>query len=168
MKKKLLAAFLLSSALVSAGCGDDASDEEHGVDAEACEHLQEGPASAVTATLGTDAPPAIRADHRRYDVTLADGPDGKQGSVSFAASEATDFIFYTNADVPFSITDASGASVDIEESTSSSEDCADIKGRHVVPLTVGTFILTFGPTTASTISVLVEEAAHDHDHDHEH
>jgi len=165
MKKKLLAAFLLWSALVSAGCGDDPSEEE-GVDAEACEHLQKGPASAVSATLGTDAPPAIRADHRRYDITLADGPDGKQGSVSFAASEAAEYVIYTNADVPLTLTTASGEPVEIEESASRSEGCADIKGRHVVPLTVGTFVLTFGPTAEATVSVLIEEAAHDHGHEH--
>ena len=164
MTKKLLAAFLLSTALVSAGCGDDHPEEE-GVDAEACEHLQEGPASAVIATLGTDAPPAIRADHRRYDITLADGPDGKQGAVSFAVSEAADYVIYTNADVPLSITTASGDAVEIEESTSSSTGCTDIKGRHVVPLTVGTHLLTFGPTSTATVSVIVEES---HDHGHEH
>ncbi|AEI66384.1 hypothetical protein [Corallococcus macrosporus] len=166
MKKKLLAAFLLSTALVSAGCGDDHPEEE-GVDAEACEHLQEGPASAVTATLGTDAAPAILADHRRYDVTLADGPDGKQGAVSFAVSEAADYVIYTNADVDLSITTASGVAVEIEESSSSSEGCADIKGRHVVPLTVGTHYLTFGPTSAATVGVLIEES-HDEHHGHEH
>ncbi|WIG96570.1 hypothetical protein [Myxococcus sp. SDU36] len=165
MTKKLLAAFLLSTALVSAGCGDDDHPEEEGVDAEACEHLQEGPATTVTATLGTDAAPAIRADHRRYDITLADGPDGKQGAVSFAASEAADYVIYTNADVPLSITTASGEAVEIEESTSSSEGCTDIKGRHVVPLAVGTHILTFGPTSTATVSVIVEES---HDHGHEH
>ncbi len=166
MKKKLLAAFLLSTALVSAGCGDDHSHDEPGVDAEACEHLQEGPATSVTATLGADAPPAIRADHRRYDITLADGPDGKQGAVSFAAGEAADYVIYTNAAVSLSITTASGEPVEIEESASSSEGCADIKGRHVVPLAVGTYILNFGPSSAGTVSVLIEEAAHDHDHEH--
>ena len=165
MTKKLLAAFLLSTALVSAGCGDDHSDEE-GVDAEACEHLQEGPATAVMANMATNnPPPEIRADHRRYDITLADGPDGKQGAVSFAVSEAADYVIYTNADVPLSITTASGEAVEIEESTSSSTGCTDIKGRHVVPLTVGTHLLTFGPTSAATVSVIVEES---HDHGHEH
>ncbi|AKQ67159.1 hypothetical protein A176_004071 [Myxococcus hansupus] len=166
MKKKLLAAFLLSTALVSAGCGDDHSDDDHGVDAEACEHLQNGPATSVIAALGAGEPPAIRADHRRYDITLADGPDGKQGAVSFAATEATDYVIYTNAAVALSVTTASGEPVEIEESASSSEGCTDIKGRHVVPLTVGTHILTFGPTSAATVSVLIEEAAHDHGHEH--
>lgn len=165
MTKKLLAAFLLSTALVSVGCGDDHPEEE-GVDAEACEHLQEGPATAIIANLGTNnPPPEIRADHRRYDITLMTGPDGAHGIVSFAASEAADYVIYTNADVPLSITTASGEAVEIEESTRSSEGCADIKGRHVVPLTVGTYSLYFGPTSTATVGVLIEES---HDHGHEH
>ncbi|CAM4496980.1 MULTISPECIES: hypothetical protein [Myxococcus] len=166
MTKKLLAAFLLSTALVSAGCGDDHPEEE-GVDAEACEHLQEGPATAVISNMGTNnPPPEIRADHRRYDITLMSGSEGNQGMVAFAASEAADYVIYTNADVPLSVTTSSGEAVEIEESTSSSKGCTDIKGRHVVPLTVGTHYLTFGPTSVATFGVLIEESHGDHGHEH--
>lgn len=166
MTKKLLAAFLLSTSLVSAGCGDDHPEEE-GVDAEACEHLQNGPATSVFAWPGTNNPPSeIHADHRRYDITLMSGPDGNSGFVLFAASEAADYVIYTNADVPLSITTASGEAVEIEESTSSSKGCTDIKGRHVVPLTVGTHHLTFGPTSVATVGVLVEESHGGHGHEH--
>ncbi|NMO18434.1 hypothetical protein HPC49_11535 [Pyxidicoccus fallax] len=162
MNKKLLAALLMSTALLATACGDD-DEEEENVDVEGCEHLQEGPAAPVTATL-TDTPPHVDNDHRRWDITLVDGTGGKTGSVRFAADEATDYVIYTSADVALSITNASGAEVEIEESTKSSTQCTEIKGRHVVPMTVGTHILTFGPTTASSVSIVIEEAAHDHEH----
>jgi hypothetical protein len=163
MNKKLLAALLMSTALLAAGCGDDTEEEEN-PDVEGCEHLQEGPSSAVTATL-TGTPPAVDDDHRRYDITLVDGTGGKTGSVSFAAAEATDYIIFTSADVALSVTSSSGAQVAIEESAKSSSECTEIKGRHVVPMTVGTYTLTFGPTTASSVSIVIE---HSHEHGHEH
>src|SRR5688572_14994746 len=76
MKKKLLAALLMSTALLATACGDD---EEENPDVEGCEHLQEGPATAVTATATSENAPAIRADHRRYDVTLVAGNGGNSG-----------------------------------------------------------------------------------------
>jgi hypothetical protein len=159
MNKKLLAALLMSTALIATACGDD---EEENVDVEGCEHLQEGPATPVTATL-TGTPPSVSDDHRRYDITLVDGSGGRTGSVSFAASEATDYVIFTSADVPVTVTNSSGTAVAIEESTKSSSQCTEIKGRHVVPMSVGTHTLTFGPTTATSISIVIEKAAHDHD-----
>lgn len=157
MNKKLLAALLMSTALLTTACGED---EKENVDVEGCEHLQEGPATAVTATT-TGTPPAVGSDHRRYDITLVDGTGGKTGSVSFAAAEATDYVIFTGADVAVTVRDSSGAQVAIEESTKSSAECTDIKGRHVVPMTVGTHTLTFGPTTAASVSIVIEEASHE-------
>ena len=164
MNKKLLAALLMSTALLATACGDDEEPEEN-VDVEGCEHLKEGPAVAVTATT-TGTPPAVGNDHRRYDITLVDGAGGKTGTVSFAATEATDYVFFTGVNVPLVVRNSSGAEVEIEESTTSSTQCTDIKGRHVVPLTVGTHTLTFGPTSAATVPLVVEEASHE-GHDHE-
>ncbi|QSQ27426.1 hypothetical protein JY651_22030 [Pyxidicoccus parkwayensis] len=165
MNKKLLAALLMSTALLTSACGDDEKDEAENVDVEGCEHLQKGPGVAVTATTSGTAP-SVSNDHRRYDISLADGTGGRTGSVSFAAAEATDYVFFTSADVPLVVRNSSGAVVAIEESTSSSAQCADIKGRHVVPLTVGTHTLTFGPTSTATVSLVIEEASHE-GHDHE-
>ncbi|MCP3062387.1 hypothetical protein LXT21_26710 [Myxococcus sp. K38C18041901] len=164
MNKKLLAALLMSTALLSTACGDDDEPHDENVDVEGCEHLREGPAAAVNATL-TGTPPSVSNDHRRYDIALVDGAAGHRGSVSFAAAEATDYVLYLSANVPVSITDASGAAVEIEESATSSESCTDIKGRHVVPLSVGTFTFTFGPTPSASVNLVVEEASHEgHEH----
>ncbi|NRD56592.1 hypothetical protein [Corallococcus exiguus] len=163
MMKKLLSALLLSTALLAAGCGGD--EEEAHVDEEGCEHLQEGPAAAVTAAVSGTGP-AVSNDHKRYDIALVDIAGGKGGAVSFAVSEATDYVLYMSAPVPVTVTNSRGVAVEFEESATSSSLCTDIKGRHVVPLTVGTHTLTFGPSTLSSVSLVIEESGeHAHDHD---
>lgn len=158
MKMKLFSAVLLSTALFM-GCGND----EENADAEGCEHLQEGPAAPVTATAATTGAPAVSNDHRRYDITLTDVTGGKGGSVSFAAAEATDYILFTSADVPVAVKDSGGMTVAPEASVKSSSECTEIKGRHTIPLSVGTYTLTFGPTTSTSVSLVIEESGHTHE-----
>ncbi|MET0405529.1 MAG: hypothetical protein ABW123_24135, partial [Cystobacter sp.] len=105
-------------------------------------------------------------DHKRYDIALASVSGGHSGSVSFAADEATDYTFFLNADVALKITSSSGQSVAFESSAKSSASCEDIRGRYVAPLEVGTYTLTFGPSSPSSVSLVIEERGHDHDHDH--
>ena len=142
------------------------SETHENPDGEACEHLKGGPAAAPapapTAAATADAAPAVAADHQRYDVTLIDVAGGKGGFVKYAASEATDYIFFLGADVPVEFLDAANAPVAPEASASNSTGCAEIKGRHLVPFEVGTYALRFGPTTQTTVSIVVEGAGHDH------
>ncbi len=141
-----------------AACGDDDPAVES-VDVEGCEHLQEGPAVAVTATLvGDTTTPAIAGDHKRYDVTLLAAGGQRAGVVSFAAAEATDYVFFFDASVPLEIIDSAGTVVAIEASTTSSTECTDIKARHVVELAVGTYFLELGPTAETDVGIVVEEA----------
>jgi hypothetical protein len=104
----------------------------------------------------------VSNDHKRYDITL---PSGGSGAVSFAASEATDYVFYLGADVPLALTDGSGRAVSFESSARSSTSCTDIRGRHVAPLSVGTYTLTFGPGSG-TVSLVIEESGHEDGHAH--
>ena len=157
MTKKLLSACLLSSALLIA------CNNANEADVEGCEHLKEGPASAVTATASTSGAPAVSNDHKRYDITLPAGTGGNVGSVSFASAEATDYVLFLGADVPVKVTSGSG-DVAFEESAKTSEVCTEVKGRYVVPLGVGTYTLTFGPTTQSSVSLVIEETSHDEEH----
>lgn len=158
MMKKLLSACLLSSALL-VGCGG----ENNEADVEGCEHLQEGPSAAVTASASaTGALPSVGNDHKRYDITLPAGSGGNVGSVSFAAAEATDYVFFLGSNVTLKVTNASGQTVSFEESATSSAQCTNIKGRYVAPLQVGTYTLTFGPTSESSVSLVIEETAHEH------
>lgn len=159
MMKKLLSVCLLSGAVL-VGCGGTPED----ADAEGCEHLQKGPGVALTATASASGAPAVSDDHKRYDISLPAGTGGNTGSVTFAASEATDYTFFLNADVALKLTSSNGQTVAFESSAKSSTSCTDIKGRYVAPLQVGTYTLTLGPSTPSSVSLVIEEAAHDHAH----
>lgn len=152
MKMKLFSAVLLSATLIM-GCGD-----EENADSEACEHLQEGPASPVTASASGTGAPAVSNDHKRYDITLTDVTGGKGGSVSFAAAEAIDYVLFTGADVPVAVKDSGGMTVAAKASVKSSAECTDVKGRHTFALSVGTYTVTFGPTTQTSVSLVIEEA----------
>ena len=151
---------MLCIALLVAACGGD-DEEEGSVDVEGCEHLQEGPEVAITATADQNGAPALADDHMRYDVALIDVAGGKGGVVAFAADQASDFVFFLGAGVPVAITDSAMAEVDIEESATSSPECDDIKGRHLVELAVGTYYLELGPTTETSVSIVVEPVAHE-------
>jgi hypothetical protein len=137
------------------------SETHENPDTEGCEHLREGPAVALTASAGADTAAAVAADHQRYDIALISVTGGMGGFVKYAAPEATDYLFFLGADVPVQFLDAAGATVTPEESASSSTACSEIKGRHLVPLEVGTYGLSFGPTAQTSVSVVVEEAAHE-------
>lgn len=159
MNRKLFAAVALSAGLVF-GCGDE---EEENIDVEGCEHLQQGPATAVTATATATGAPAVKDDHNRYDITLVDVTGGKGGSVTFAAAAEGDYVLFTSADVQVAVKDANGQVVGIEASTKSSSECTEIKGRHTIPMKVGTHTLTFGPTPLTAVSVVIEPDAHSDD-----
>jgi hypothetical protein len=157
MKLKFFSAVLLSTALF-VGCGGD----EETADNEACEHLQEGPATSVNASASETGAPSVSNDHRRYDIALTDVTGGKGGTVSFAASEAADYILFTGADVPVTVKSGSGQTIAAKASVKSSSVCTEVKGRHTFPLSVGTYTLTFGPTTATSVSLVIEEDDGDH------
>ena len=153
--------FLLLSAAL-AGCGP--STPEPSADAEACEHLQEGPNVAVTATAAATGAPSVGTEHTRFDVTLIDVTGGKGGSVSFASEHEADHVVFLSEEVVLKVKDGAGAEVALESSAASSADCALVKGRHVVDLGVGTYTFSFGPTTKTSVQLVIEvdEAAHEH------
>ena len=161
MKKLLLCASMLSSLLLTSACGGE-EEEAESPDVEGCEHLQEGPATAVSAATGAGAP-AVDDDHRRYDISLGDVTGGRGGDVTFASSEAGDYILFLGAAVPVAVLDAAGATLPFESSSASSTQCAEIKARHVLELGVGTYTLRFGPSSQGSVSLVVEHADHAHE-----
>jgi hypothetical protein len=157
MKKTTWLSALSLLALVSGACGNNVDDPSE--EAELCEHMTEGPQTAVTATAdGTGA--AVNTDHHRYDVTLTSGAR----SVSFAASEAEDFRFALNKNLPLTLTDSNGVAIGVEETKTSGISCDAVKVIYTAALPVGTSTLTLGGTDTS-VSVVVEQAAHSHDHE---
>jgi hypothetical protein len=167
MKKTMSLFAVLTLSVAACGGDDGAGDEDMGgeesIDVEGCEHLVEGPEVAVAATAVAEGAPTVADDHMRYDVSLVEVDGGNGGTVAFEADEASDFIFFLSADVALAITDSSDQAVEIEESASSSPECEEIRGRHVVPMEVGTHYLTFGPTAEEQVSVVVEHADHEHE-----
>jgi hypothetical protein len=156
MKMNLFSACLLSTALL-AGCGP-----VNETDMEGCEHLQEGPSSIVTASATASGAPDVDSNHRRYDISLVDVTGGKGGFVSFNVEHTADYVLFTGVDVPVVVRNDAGATVEFEASVKSSTECTDVKGRHTVPLAVGKYTLSFGPTMQGVVSLVIEEVAHEH------
>lgn len=153
---------VLSLSLLFAGCGQPAAPE---ADVEACEHLQEGPAVAVTAAATADgAAPTVSEPHKRYDVALVDVAGGKGGTVTFAAAEEGHHALYLSADVPVEVRDGSGAVVAFEKSATSVSSCTEVKSKRELELGVGTYRVTFGPTAVPSVSLVVEHVGEEHEH----
>jgi hypothetical protein len=159
MKMKRFSAVLLSAALL-VGCGN-----EETVDTDACEHLKEGPASSVTASASATGAPAVSNEHRRYDISLIDVADGKGGSVSFAVAEATGYTLFLTGEVPVNVRDANGQRIEVVASGTGSSECSEIKRRHLFPLGVGLHSITFGPTTESSVSLVIVESGRKPEHE---
>jgi len=150
MKLKRFSAVLLSAALL-ASCGGE------NVDTKPCEYLQEGPASSVTASASATGAPAVSADPRRYDISLIDVTGGKGGSVSFSVAEAGDYTLYLNGEVPVNVTNASGQRLEVTVSGTGSSECTEIKRRHTFTLAAGMHSIAFGPTTVSSVSLVIDQ-----------
>jgi hypothetical protein len=159
----------MRSAVLGASCAivlflTGCPEAEPSGDEEACEHLAEGPATAVTA-VASGVGPLIDDDHRRYDVALVAVDGGNGGEVRFASAEAGDYVFFLDADVSLAVTDVDGSPVALEASETASATCPEtIRARHHVELGVGTYSLRFGPTEQSSVGVVVEAHAHEHAH----
>lgn len=124
---------------------------------EACEHLKGGPAVAVTTTAEATGAPEVKADHKRYDLTFVAGAGGNRGTVRFNSAEAVEWSFFMNKDIPVVVRDAAGVSLPILERSTSSTLCGEIKAQNVFLLGVGPYTVEFGPTTETTVGLIVEE-----------
>lgn len=155
-KSKLKLELLAVAALAMAACG--APPEEESPDAEGCEHLENGPAVAVIDSMGS--PPKVGSDHRRHDIPLTAG--NPSATVEFAVSEAGDYLFFLDRDVPLTIKQG-GSAISFEETAKSSTECDVVAGRHLVPLEVGTATLEFGETTETSVGLVIEPFAHGHE-----
>ncbi len=134
------------------------------VDVEGCEHGEEGPAKAVTANLVTMSRERARVadDHNRYDVTLVQSAGQYEGYVIFENDDVGDFHFYLNKDVPFKLMQ-NGKDVAFEKTTKPLALCPDVvKASYVAELAIGQVELHWGPTSESSVGVVIEFAAGEH------
>jgi hypothetical protein len=149
-----LAAAIGVASLVA--CSDDHGHDEATPDAEACEHLQEGPALALTAGAAPASAPAVDDDHRRYDISLVDIDGGKGGVVRFAAAEAGAHLVVLSADVAIRFVDGAGSVIAPLAEAKGSASCGEVAARFEVPFVVGTVYLEIGPTAATSVNLVVE------------
>jgi hypothetical protein len=152
MKRTILTSTLSLLVLGITGC-----PAEENPDAEGCEHLQIGPAAAVTAVATGDGP-AVAADHKRYDITLPASASQYVGNVSFAPDHAGLWILFLNSDAPVVVKNGAGTTLTPTATATSSTQCTEIKGRHTYDLAVGTNVITIGPTTATSVGMVIEHS----------
>lgn len=161
---------IVSLALISVGCSDDSDEHHHGdahvhahdgghsLDAEGCEHLENGPFVDVTAGADAQAAAEVKADHRTYRVALA---SGQAGFVKFAAADKGEHVLFLDTDVPLEVQDDQGGAVTIEASEKGVSACTIVKAKHTVDLPgAGTHYFKLGPASVARVMVVVEEASH--------
>lgn len=159
----------LESAVLTAA--ENAANQETELpDAEACEHLADGPSVAVQAVRSVTDPtlPDVGMAHTRYDVALTAVTDGQGGWVRLPVAAAGDYVAFLNDGVPLAAFAADGTSVIAAEDVADhSAACDTVAGRYVFDLPVGETMLWFGPSTTSTVAIVIEAASARDGHDHE-
>jgi hypothetical protein len=151
-----------SVACASDGGPEDAGHEEENPAEEACEHMADGPSASHTAALAAPFP-SVSAEHTRHDVTLVDDAGQYRGTVVYEVGEEADYLVFLDRDIPVAFYDASGNAITVEHSEPV-EECDDVVVVKHLELAVGTIELRFGPTTETTVRLVIEEGGEDHDH----
>ena len=150
-------------ACASDGGSEDAGHEEEDPAEEACEHMADGPAASHTATLAAPYP-NVNAEHTRHDVTLVDDAGQLRGTVVYEVGEATDYLVFFDKDIPVAFFDSLGVEIAAEGSEAVTL-CDEVAVQKTVELGVGSVELRFGPTSETTVSVVIEEAGGHEDHE---
>ena len=173
MKKYLSLLLVFSLSIFSLACGDDHDHDhddhdhdhdahsEESIEAEACEHMAEGPATAVTAGA-TEAEATDTSvddwEHKRVDITLNDNGDGTfSGYVTYEAAEAAEYVFFTSGELTLQIDGAT------EESSAAVDECTDVLNGLTFDLEVGERIVFISAST-ETVSIVAEEGGDHEDH----
>lgn len=150
--------FALLGTLLSGQSGCEGGSDPYGHSEEhACIHMEDGPAEPVVATASLTSAPSLAEPHTRYDVALDQVSDTAPAYVSFSASDAADYLIMLSAVEPVRVLDETGELVPFLESRESSVYCEAIQSRHVATLEAGQYYLELGPTSATSLSVVLEE-----------
>jgi hypothetical protein len=150
-------------ALALAACGEGGLEE---IEAEACEHLDEGPFQPLAAAATAADAPAGNETHVSYEVSLLDLGEGSFGGfVAFDPPEAGEYYVFTDKPVELSFADASGASIAIESQCTGSpcsETCAIVERRYQLDVGTERVVVAFAPGAEPETLLLFESGAHDH------
>lgn len=161
--RSLLCALFAAGAAVLMSC---THSHDHGADykADACKHMQDGPARSVAAAESrTDDLPDVGAAHTRFDIALANVSGSREGFVAFEADEEADFHFALSGEATLEITDAAGAVMPREGAVDTEGGCGEVKAIHTYELEPGRYVLHFQSGNEVSVSlVTVEGGVHAH------
>ncbi len=154
---------ILGLVVALCACDDDTDDQhhdEHGAEAaaDACEHMKDGPAQAVTAAATEADAPVVSIPHTRVDVTLTDHGGANGGFLRFEADEAGEVVFFFGADVPVKV---GGAALSGGEPV---DACAEAAVHYELDLDVGPVTIEVGPTDETSVGFVFVETGHE-EHD---
>ncbi len=152
---------LLASLSLLPACGAHGLEE---IEAEACEHLEEGPFEPLVATADAESAPTGDQTHVSYEVTLLPDEGGSFGGfVAFESAEGGEYYVFSDAEVELSFW--SGASIPVLsecEGSPCSETCGLIARRYQLELPSGRTIIELRGASTAEVSLLVEAGEHDH------
>ena len=144
-------------AATSMGCQEAEENRfEH-----ACDHVGDSPLSVIADAVASVDAPDISQAHTNYEVSFTEVDGGLGGAVTFGADESGDYALVLSADVPLTLSDASGDALTLEETMTSPCDQGGV--GYVYLLSLGTTQIEFGPTSDTSVELVVE---HLEDHDH--
>lgn len=163
---KLMHAFaLVPTSLVAVSCDDGGGTEEVSLAADACEHFEGGPGDDATAGATAAEAGDVGAEHTAWTITMPTAAAGPRvGFVSLAIDAAGDHTFFFDTDVTVVMSDAGGAPIAPESSTSVEADCTLVKRALTYELGVGTYTLQI-TTDSGEVSLVWLGAEHDHEHE---
>lgn len=158
--KKLMMLLAILALSVSA-CGDEDHDDhaDETPQAEACEHMVDGPAESATGAADQTSATSATFEHTRVDLTLAEDANGDYvGYVNYEATAAGEYYLFANNEAPLMVLDSSGNEVTIESTNTDFTECTDVAVEYLFDLEVGTYTFVFGPGADASVSYVVEEA----------
>lgn len=158
-------AAVAAAALTLAACGGD--DDDHGgedIQAEFCEHAQNGPFQMVTATSSAADAPEATFEHTAITVTLTDYQGMMGGCVHIEADEAGELIFAVSDDSANMVIMMDGNTLTPEKSEAIT-DCTELASMDTYDVSAGRHEICFGPTSLTSVVFGFEEGSHDHEGD---
>jgi hypothetical protein len=152
---------LLASLSLLPACGAHSLEQ---IEAEACEHLEEGPFEPLVATADPDSAPTGDQTHVSYELTLLPDEGGSFGGfVAFESAEGGEHYVFSDAEVELSFSNGGALAVTSKcEGSPCSETCGLIARRYQLDLPPGRTIIEVRGASTAQVSLLVEAGEHDH------
>lgn len=145
--------------------------EVNELDEHTCLHIEHGPFRSVAAVHAPAPLPDVSRIHTRFDITLAEKRGDSRGTVSFEATESSEYAFYVTEKIPVTLLAPDGKIIPFEASQAVVKDCPAAKVKHVADLDTGIYRLSFGEAPVGTVGIAIENALAKEDeegHDHAH